>query len=74
MLYEKDKLTAANNHSKTGVEHTSVSLFERSSAWEMGVGNFPATGERSSDSKRAMYVTFGETRTQKTRNLLDQSL
>ena len=48
------------------VERTSVSLLERSSAWEMGVGNFPALERpgpsrrgicliRASDAKKASY-------------------
>jgi hypothetical protein len=41
----------------------------------MGVGNFPATDERLNDpgTKEKNDNTFRKTRTQKTRNLLDQS-
>ena len=37
------------------VERTSVSLLERSSAWEMGVGNFPAF-ERPGPSRRGICL------------------
>ncbi len=42
----------------------------------MGGGNFPATDESSDDAgtQREVDDTLGKTRTQKTRNLLDQSL
>lgn len=55
-----------------------MSLFPRSSAWETGVGNFPAGEGRLALSigalRRRMKHTLGETGTEETRNLLDESL
>ena len=54
------------------VDLTSVIFEARSSLWEMGVGNLPAAG--MSAATRFAFVdrgTFGKTRAQETRNLLD---
>jgi hypothetical protein len=57
------------------VERTSVSLLERSSACEIGVGNFPAT-EGMSEGGEYDYrkQTLGETGAKETGNLLDEGL
>src|SRR5687767_6254020 len=63
------------------VDLTSVILPLRSSAWETGVGNLPAVKEVSQyvhiACPQRLYSrghTLGETGTEETRNLLDQSL
>lgn len=59
---------------------TSLTLLVKSSAWEMGVGNFPAALQTQNRSENGPGVqiheelTLGETWTQETRNLLDESL
>ncbi len=58
------------------VDLTSVILALKSSLWETGVGNLPAVRSLAEfrTSRTAKLHTLGETGTQKTRNLLDESI